>query len=1046
MATQTMADGTAVWTMPSNGTKAFSYVLRVYDAKGRYDETKPLHLELSTAAFDQHEPQNASVAPGYSEDRTGLRNIPVFGGVVTVYGRNVPGDDSVMVMGEPVPVDPDGSFVVQRLLAPGDHSVSVALKDQSGKGLDFNRSINIPSNEWFYVGLADFTAGHRFGSKGIETAKSGEYDDVYYKGRLAFYLKGKVKGSTLITASADSGEDDIKNLFSGADSKDPRQFLRRIDPDRYYPVYGDDSTAIEDAPTQGKFYVRIDRGDSHVMWGNFKTLVTGTQFLRNERALYGANAVYRSEKISPRSAERRSEASVYAAKPGTLPQHDVLRGTGGSAYFLKHQDITIGSETVAVEIRDRVSGQLLEHRSLVYGQDYDINYVQGVILLRQPLPSTAASGGPLHDGGSGGNPVNLAVSYEFTPAASDVNGYVYGGRARQWVGDHLRVGVTGMNEKTGKADQQLYGADIRLHRSERTYLGGEIARSKGPGFGNSYSADGGLTIDDEPSAGKSDKLADAYRVNGHVGMDEITEGAVKGDVEGFYEHVQGGFSTLDQQVTDTKDSWGAKGDLQISKSVTAGGSYTDTRITGGKSDREAEAHLVVGLNEHWSISPGVRYNDRYDPLGEPGNNGSRTDVGGRLTYSPDKDHSVYVFGQGTVNRSGGRDNNHRGGVGGETRLTEKISLTGEGSYGTSGFGALGQINYRPTADNNYFVGYRLDPDRDSALDLPYSLSGDDLGAIIAGAHHRYSEHLSVFAEDSYDMFGERKTLAQTYGVTYTPDARWTLGGTAEMGTIEDSSVDPDTGLKNSNFDRTAIALSAGYKDESGVTARVKGEIRLEDSQDNTRDRNSYLFSAMAGMMTSDDWRLIANLDAVVSDASDSTLDGNYVESSLGFAYRPAKNDRFNALFKYTFLYDLPGIDQVTVNGTTVGPSQISHIMSVDGTYDLTEIVSIGGKYGFRIGETRPRDGSSNWETGSAHLGILRADLHIVKNWDALIEGRVLFTPESDSADSGALLAVHRHLGENFKLGIGYNFGRFSDDMRDLTHDDGGVFINAIGKF
>jgi hypothetical protein len=30
--------------------------------------------------------------------------------------------------------------------------------------------------------------------------------------------------------------------------------------------------------------------------------------------------------------------------------------------------------------------------------------------------------------------------------------------------------------------------------------------------------------------------------------------------------------------------------------------------------------------------------------------------------------------------------------------------------------------------------------------------------------------------------------------------------------------------------------------------------------------------------------------------------------------------------------------------------------------------------------------------------------------------------------------------------VGYNFGSFSDDLRDLTMDDYGIFINAVGKF
>jgi hypothetical protein len=38
------------------------------------------------------------------------------------------------------------------------------------------------------------------------------------------------------------------------------------------------------------------------------------------------------------------------------------------------------------------------------------------------------------------------------------------------------------------------------------------------------------------------------------------------------------------------------------------------------------------------------------------------------------------------------------------------------------------------------------------------------------------------------------------------------------------------------------------------------------------------------------------------------------------------------------------------------------------------------------------------------------------------------------------------MGDNFNIGVGYNFGRFSDDLRDLVADDHGIFINAIGKF
>ncbi|NKB79674.1 hypothetical protein HED49_17220 [Ochrobactrum daejeonense] len=259
-------------------------------------------------------------------------------------------------------------------------------------------------------------------------------------------------------------------MFRGLDDRDPRSLLRRIDPDAYYPVYGDDSTILEDAPTNGKFYVRLDRGPSHVMWGNYKASIKGTEFMRSERGLYGASAVYNSEEVTS-FGERKTEVNVYAAQPDTLPQRDEFLGTGGSAYFLKQQDITTGSETLTVEVRDQVTGEVKERRTLIYGEDYTLDYLQGVVILKRPLSSSTGTGGAIREGALGGNRAYLIAQYEFTPAIGEVDGYVYGGRAQHWFDDKVRVGVTGMNETTGKPTSRpsarISPSAIRKRRSLR---------------------------------------------------------------------------------------------------------------------------------------------------------------------------------------------------------------------------------------------------------------------------------------------------------------------------------------------------------------------------------------------------------------------------------------------------------------------------------------------------------------------------------------------------------------------------------------------------
>ena len=1058
-------NGEAGWIMPAAEEADFAYVLRVYDGNGRFDETAPLTIARTNRDLRPDPQGEKAVAPGMGEDRTAIKNIPVSGGAVTVYGRNVPPGHNVQVFGEAIPTDPNQAFVVQRILPPGDHSVDVAVKGEPKTGgLSFSRDVNIPDNDWFYVALADLTIGKRTGDARIEEVRPGEYDDVYTKGRLAFYLKGKIKGQYLLTAAADTGEDDINELFSNLDGQDPRQILRRLDPDDYYPVYGDDSTFVEDAPTKGKFYVRLERGDSHVMWGNYKTQITGTEFLPSDRALYGASGVYRSQETTS-FGERRTEVTAYAAQPDTLPQREEFLGTGGSAYFLKRQDIVQGSETVRVEIRDAVTGRVIERRALTYGEDYSFDYMQGVIILRRPMSSMTGTSDPVRNGALGGGKTYLTVQYEFEPVASDVDGYVYGGRAQHWINDKVRVGVTGMDDSTELADQKAYGADVTLRHSENTFLKAEVAHSRGRGFDLSQSSDGGLTWGtNEPGyyGDPNDDRGSAWRVEGQADLQEIGAG-MKGKVGGYYEQKQAGFSTLFDDVSVDQRIWGAHADVDLTGKTGLKLTYDDFTDDRGQIRRDGSGSISHAFDEHWKLSFGVTYTELMSPLainaGKSGYDGSRLDAGVRLDYRIDDDRLVYAFGQGTLSRSGDIHRNDRAGVGAKYQLTDTIGLEGEVSYGTHGVGGLAGVTYDPNANSQYYLGYKLDPDRAFDLHNTRDLFGDDKGTVVLGMRRKMSDLLSAYSESNYDMFGQRNSLTQTYGVVYTPDDMWTLDGGLEVGQVQDDTVNPATDAQYEDFDRYAPSLALGYKDEErGINARLRGEVRIERSDNHTRDQNTYLLTGGFAWKTDPDWRLLTHFDAVLSDSQGSETyfaNTDYVEASVGYAYRPVDNERLNALFKYTWLYDLPGNNQ-TISGATgdeFAPAQRSHILSVDANYDLTPWLTIGGKYGFRFGEVRYRsgDGGSSgfekeWQKSSAHLGIIRADLHVIKSWDILLEGRVMHMPEADTTDFGALAAIYRHVGNNFKVGVGYNFGRFSDDLRDLTLDDQGVFLNLVGKF
>ncbi len=1026
-------NGAGTWTMPADAPGDMEYVLRVYDAQSRYDETRSLPLRHSDLDLAKDDQSQQAIAPGYGEDRTAIRNISVFGGAVTVYGSNVPTGHQVRVMGEPVPVDNNKKFVVQRILPTGKHTVDISVL-QDGQGLNFSRDITIPENEWFYVGLADLYAGKVLDNNPVVPANADDYGNgVWTRGRVAFYVKGKIQGKYILTASADSGEQKLGQMFQGWDGKSAQDALKRIDPNTFYPVYGDDSSSIDDAPTNGKFYVRLEKGPSRVMWGNFHSNITGTHFLRTARQLYGADGVYRSDAVTKDGAAKRS-LDAYAALPGTVPENDVFRGTGGSAYFLQHADITVGSETVSIESRNSVTGWVVQRTQLVRATDYTIDTTNGVVVLNSALPAS-----------SGGNDQYLVVNYEYTPAAGDVTGYVLGGRGETWLNDHIRTAVTGLREKTAGADQTMYGADLRVQSSPNTYVEAEVAQSSGPGFGNNYSADGGLSLQTNATAGTAGQVANAWRVESSAALEEVTHGELEGHANARYEHYDAGFSSLDTQATVAKDQWGVDADTKLSDDNTLKGKYSDSTDANGNVARQGDVKLAHKLDQHWTTEPFVRYTEQEGPNYATTQYGPRADVGDKIIYDWDKDRQAYIFAQATPIVRGTMLPDDRVGVGGKTPLTDHVGVSGEISEGQQGVDATAAIDYAPTVDDHYSLGYRLDAFRAQSSNTSYPLTGTDLGTIVLGARHKFNDQWQAFNQDNVDLFGERRSLTQAYGVTYTPIPKWSIEGSAEIGRVYDNTINPTTLLKNPNLQRQAFSLGSTYRDGDKLEGKIKGEARWDGADDGSSEIMGYLLQAGFGDKLSRDWRALGKLDMVFTDSSDSTRDSQYIEGSVGFAYRPILTDRLNILSKYQYELDNPGAGQVGVDGTTSSPAQMSNIFSVDATYDLTPKISVGAKYGVRVGETKDRTPGADWQFSTAQLGILRTDYHIVKKWDATAQIRLFWTPEG-SSQVGFVAALYRDMGENFKMGIGYNFGRFSDDLRDLVQDDHGVFVNLIAKF
>ena len=230
--------------------------------------------------------------------RLALRNIPLGSGTVKVQGSGIPANHSVWVAGREVPVDAAGNFAAEEILPTGAHTVEVAVLDEAGNGNLYLRDLEFKRKDTFYVGLADFTLSESRTSGPAELLQGADAPldlDSSLDGRLAFYLNSKFGEHWHVTASADTREGPVEDLFSNFLDKSPDSLFRRIDPDNHYPTFGDDGVVEEMAATMGKFYVKASNGENYGMWGNFAVGYMGNELGQVDRGLYGANAHYASD-------------------------------------------------------------------------------------------------------------------------------------------------------------------------------------------------------------------------------------------------------------------------------------------------------------------------------------------------------------------------------------------------------------------------------------------------------------------------------------------------------------------------------------------------------------------------------------------------------------------------------------------------------------------------------------------------------------------------------------------------------------------------------
>jgi len=393
----------------------------------------------------------------------GASVLPVTVELLNAGGRRVAGERTVTVTlsrGGIVEADLDpalpghqvrvrdgvGVFRVRAPLVSGPDQVRVSGENGSSGVVDLYYSSQL--RDWIVVGLGNLTVGHREVSGHLEKIdKEDRFDEgIFHEERLAFFTRGKILGKYLLTAAYDSDKERRDGVF------------QTIDPEKYYPVYGDASDIGYEAQSRGKIYLKLEAGRSYLLAGDYRTDLSENEFSRYDRALNGVKLELNGERLSAKGFESRVEEALVK---------DEIPGNGSSGfYFLSRKPVFENSERVRIEIRDRYhSERVLSVTQKVRYADYSIDYSAGSILFKEPVPSLDPNL----------NPVTIVVNYQ--GLGSGAEHYLYGGRvlAKGEGGSYL--GGTAVVEQNPGKDGTLFGLDAGVKLGERVTLSGEGAVS-----------------------------------------------------------------------------------------------------------------------------------------------------------------------------------------------------------------------------------------------------------------------------------------------------------------------------------------------------------------------------------------------------------------------------------------------------------------------------------------------------------------------------------------------------------------------------------------
>ncbi|MBD3246340.1 MAG: DUF11 domain-containing protein [Candidatus Omnitrophica bacterium] len=988
----------------------YIYTLTVEDALGNKDTTAENQLLISSKETVSRT-EKADVAPEeFFSNQIATQTIPVerTGAAVTIQGTTA--KESRVTIGRQTLGVVEGGEFSKTLILPQDTREIKVTAERNKKKSVYTKKLSLSSEYFFLVALGEAELGKASASGNIAPVRDDDKyrSGYYFDGRLAYYLKAKVKGKYLITSSFDS-------------ERQKDELKRFIDPDKYYPVYGDSSSVVDDTNTRGRFYLLVEWDKSYFTWGNYSTDIKDVDLASYSRTFYGAKLHYQSV-ATTKYGDPDTIFIAFAAETDNLPAHNELLSTGGSLYYLQHENVEEGTEQVVIEVRDKDTGLVLNSYEAQAGVDYEIDYDQGRIIFYKAVDLIADSEDLIGGGVLLGNPIYIVVDYEYQPDEF-VDETTYGVRAAQQITDHLKLGTTYIKDEQENGFE-LRGYDFTFKFGNSTEFKAEYAESESNTFTNAVSYDGGLTFVSLPS--DETLSGDAVKIDLKTDLGELfgTE-QNKYLVQAYYQDVSSGFSSQGGVAQQGTEKYGIKLTANLTKKDTVSVMYDYQEL---EAQENLQATDQVGAKEisdytlqykrvekKYTFTGEYRHRDVSQSLATTDEEDEDT-IAAKLEYNLNKNAKVFIEEEANIQGPGEVETT----VGGIFDLTKRLQVRLEQMFGTDGqatsIGIDSQIDSKTRMFTTYKFGNTDGEGRTSSTTV--------------GTETLVDKHTTVTTAQEYRSTSSSTSSSQILGVDWDKE-EWDLSVKLEQGEIE---------AQGETTKRTILSIGAGYTQPDKLKLASKIEMRFDRGDP---DKNQYLFQSSLEYKFNQDWTVFTRMEySRTHNRSTEKTEAEFKELVLGAAFRPVEFDKLNLLAKLSYIEDMGPASQEDTASIT---EEKAFVAAIEGAYDVNKYLQIVQKVAYKWGEERV--GTRAGVDSATFLWVNRFNYHVTSKWDIGVEYRMLDQDLADDRRTGFLVEISRHINDNFQVGVGYNFTDFDDDLsRDDDYQVKGFFIRFTGKY